>query len=163
MKAAERPKRNFSRRTLLLTSLAALAIVSSVAIATGLTLIFTQTIPGNTESTAAIQEGCSTPSPATQVPLGGGGVIVGCGGLSWPAFNVTSLADSLTPTFTVPGSGVAGLYVFSYSGGIGECSTLTHSQLLTDGAAVTFPQIGGYDYCIDATAAYAGFSVGWSE
>jgi hypothetical protein len=153
-------RRGVTRRTLVLVSTLTLLVVIGLATAS-LTLVFTQPIPGNVEAGTAIQPGCADPTSQYAVPLGGGAVVVSCG--SGPAFNVTSLSLPLTPTFTLPASGVAGLYAVYGSGVAGSCSGGATDYLLVSGSAVPFEFTGPYVYCVNATSAYAGFSVGWSE
>jgi hypothetical protein len=127
-------------------------------------LLFTQDFPSVTPaSPVSPSASCSNLQVWGSLPAGGGIVVFNCTG-KLSAFVVYTPVTA-TPAFTLPAN-ATDLYAFPQADGVGSgtgsCSGVTGALGLISGSAINLAS-GGWEYCVDATGAIAGFTISWSQ
>lgn len=149
-------------------SMVAILVAVAIVVAAA-SVLFSQTAPSVSTSGPTISVGTCTTLSAHGSPVAGtpGFVTFDCAGTA--AFTVNSAGPSVTPTFSLGGTGYTDVVAYLATGapaGVG-CSSATDIVSMTSGTGATFPATGGFSYCADYSSAPSGslgaFTVSWSQ
>src|SRR2546422_3333444 len=144
-----------------------LVSLSTIGVASAVTLLVTHTIPSipvYNPAASVVSSTCTTLTAPSSIAQGSSGIAVfNCN--NQPALTVEA-AGSATPSFVLP-SGYTSLSLAPFSG-VTYCYGAQYRIPLTSGQPVSFPTVNlAYDYCANYTNApspnLASFQVTWNS
>jgi len=136
--------------------------IALIGLAAASSVLFTQSFPSTSAGTVTAD--CSDLQEWGVLPAGGGMAIFNCTTYAG-AFEVNT-PTTATPSFSLP-TNATSAYIFPATpgtgSGTGSCDSLSGAVELISGSSVAFSAEGSWEYCVDATGSFPGFTVSWSQ